>query len=687
MKAIALFLTATCLVQVSISRSRIPARRQHTADNAYLIKQKNIYELFWHIDQPTVYHPELYQKAQSFNFQDNLASFNNQAAVTEFLQRLEYGIVPRGILFSGDQHYHEAINLFYVFLSAKDFETLYNVAVWARFNVNEYVYIYALMVAVLHHPDTRRIHLPPLYEILPHYFFNEEVIHKAHHIALGNRQSAVNETVGSVNYYYIPANYSDWYIVHDHGVSDYHKLSYFTEDVGLTSFYVASIHDFPHWLSSDTHNLLPFFRGEWYLYLHHQILARYNLERLSNNLIDVEYVDINKPVVPYYPKLQHPNGASFPQRPVGFKIPVNMHEDVQALQDAHVRISDAIASGHIVDANGNPIDIYKTVDGLNQLGNIIQGNADSVNPGYYGQMDSLYRKVFGVTPVHHTTSNNVIPSALDMLSTCLRDPLFYRIHKNIVSYWTKYKQHLPKYTHEELVFPGVHVESVTVDQLVTFFDHFDSLISNAVPVSSHKQAQSTMIKARQNRLNHKPFSYHVTVHSDKYVKAVVRVFIGPKYDVYGREVDISESHYNFFEMDQWVVDLIPGPNELNRCSYEFLYAAPDEVPSDVLYRKVVKALENDELFAYSEQLYGFPDRLLIPKGKKKGLTFKLFVAVSSFSKTLGLYMDSPVWGSNVLDDRWLGYPLDRPIPFNFSKIPNFFMKDVVITHKQGDKLH
>lgn len=76
------------------------------------------------------------------------------------------------------------------------------------------------------------------------------------------------------------------------------------------------------------------------------------------------------------------------------------------------------------------------MDGLNHLGNVIQGNADSVNPGYYGHLDSLYRKVFGVTPVH-TTSNHVVPSALDLLSTRLRDPLFYGIYKNIVSYWTK----------------------------------------------------------------------------------------------------------------------------------------------------------------------------------------------------------------------------------------------------------
>jgi hypothetical protein len=71
MKAVTLFLAAAYLAQAA----QVPTQ---TADKAYLIKQKSIYELFWHIDQPTVYHPELYQKARSFSVEDNIASFTDQ---------------------------------------------------------------------------------------------------------------------------------------------------------------------------------------------------------------------------------------------------------------------------------------------------------------------------------------------------------------------------------------------------------------------------------------------------------------------------------------------------------------------------------------------------------------------------------------------------------------------------------
>lgn len=71
MKTVTLLLAAVCLTQAT----QVPT---YTADKAYLVKQKSIYELYWHIDQPTVYHPELYQKARSFSLENNIASFTDQ---------------------------------------------------------------------------------------------------------------------------------------------------------------------------------------------------------------------------------------------------------------------------------------------------------------------------------------------------------------------------------------------------------------------------------------------------------------------------------------------------------------------------------------------------------------------------------------------------------------------------------
>lgn len=108
----------------------------------------------------------------------------------------------------------------------------------------------------------------------------------------------------------------------------------------------------------------------------------------------------------------------------------------QAVLDSHNRISEAIDTGYLVDTNGKHINIYETADGLNQLGNVIQGNADSVNPKYYGHMDTMYRKILGMAP-ETRTKHNVVPTALDYYATSQRDPVFYQMYKNIIDYWTR----------------------------------------------------------------------------------------------------------------------------------------------------------------------------------------------------------------------------------------------------------
>lgn len=113
----------------------------------------------------------------------------------------------------------------------------------------------------------------------------------------------------------------------------------------------------------------------------------------------------------------------------------------QVLQDVHTRISDAIDKGYVVDAHGKHVDIYNSVDGFNHLGNVIQGNADSVNPSYYGRLDYLYRKVLGMGVVQ-VTKYTTIPSTIELLTTSLRDPVFYGMYKNIVTYWMRYESYI-----------------------------------------------------------------------------------------------------------------------------------------------------------------------------------------------------------------------------------------------------
>ncbi|MBR0637427.1 hypothetical protein HF694_18725, partial [Bacillus safensis] len=140
-----------------------------------------------------------------------------------------------------------------------------------------------------------------------------------------------------------------------------------------------------------------------------------------------------------------------------------------------------------------------------------------------------------------------VPTALDMYTTCLRDPLFWKLMKRIDSIFMLYKNLLPRYSREDLDFAGVKIEHVMTDTLVTFMDEYDVDITNAMYLDKtemQKKRSDMVYVARMRRLNHHPFKVTVDVVSDKAVDAVVRVFIGPKYDCMGRLLNIHDIRHD-----------------------------------------------------------------------------------------------------------------------------------------------
>lgn len=129
--------------------------------------------------------------------------------------------------------------------------------------------------------------------------------------------------------YIIPANYSGWYITYEHDQE--YKLNYFTEDIGLNLYYFYFRQQFPFWLKSEEFQF-PQYRGEEYLYGHKQLMTRYYLERLSNNLGKIEEFDYYKEFYPgYYPTLTYHNGLPFPQRPYMSTFPYYKYKYIKVL--------------------------------------------------------------------------------------------------------------------------------------------------------------------------------------------------------------------------------------------------------------------------------------------------------------------------------------------------------------------
>lgn len=109
-----------------------------------------------------------------------ILAFQKPEVVEEFFSLYTNELLPRGVVFNllNDEHLQYAIALYNLFYYAKDYETFLNVAIWARQNVNQGLFVYSLSVAIVHRPDTKDYLLPPIYEIFPQYFFNSHVIQK-----------------------------------------------------------------------------------------------------------------------------------------------------------------------------------------------------------------------------------------------------------------------------------------------------------------------------------------------------------------------------------------------------------------------------------------------------------------------------------------------------------------------------
>jgi len=68
---------------------------------------------------------------------------------------------------------------------------------------------------------------------------------------------------------------------------------------------------------------------------------------------------------------------------------------------------------------------------------------------------------------------------------------------------------------------------------------------------TYESDKKTTIKTRMPRLNHKTFNYKFDVTSDKEQDVLVRIFLGPKYDIYGKELSLNEKRMKMIEMDKF----------------------------------------------------------------------------------------------------------------------------------------
>ena len=284
------------------------------------------------------------------------------------------------------RHSEIAGKLINLFMSQKTVDDLISVAAYVRDRINTQLFNYALSVALLHRKDTKNVKIPSFAETFPDKFVDPKIVSRA-------REDLNVLPQGTLSPIVVPTDYTA------SDLDPEHKLWYFREDVGI------NLHHW-HW-----HLVYPFSgnfdlvnkdrRGEIFYYMHQQVIVRYYVERLSNNMGDVErFSNFRAPISHgYFPKLDTlVANRAWPSRPDGaapssVKRPVDgIDLDIADMERHRDNFLQAIQNGFAVAPNGQRVPLNEET-GIDILGNMMESSILSPNVGLYGNLHNSFHNI------------------------------------------------------------------------------------------------------------------------------------------------------------------------------------------------------------------------------------------------------------------------------------------------------
>nr|AAZ99031.1 hemocyanin subunit 2 [Perla grandis] len=631
-------------------------------DDTFYKHQTQVLHLVEHIYEPISSHYEdlIYIK-KTYDPLQHLDLFKDGEQVKHFVHDVTHGkFLAHDEIFNifHPQHRRQMIYLFEILYGAKDFDTFFNMAVWARDHMSPRMFLYAFSVAVLHRADCKGITLPPAYEITPDMFLTTDVMRKAYQAKMTAQKTVIPmKFTGSIK-------------------NPEQRVAYFGEDIGINSHHSHWHMDFPFWWKR-SYDITKDRRGELFFYMHHQMVNRFDAERLSNFLPQVEPLDWHHEIEEgFAPAAMYFNGQEFPMRPDGMHfhdLPWFTVKDTEEYED---RIRDIIAKGYVKAKDGHVVFLNGT-EGIDVLGLVVESLDHDFNSHYFGRLH-LNAHVLLSKITDPEQKFGTPPGVMEHFETATRDPAFFRLHKHIDNLFKMHKEMLSPYTKEELDFPGVIVDAVkvvgksedsTANQIVTFFDESHINLGNMWAHTPEKVG----IEVTTKRLNHESFKYVITATADKDTEGIVRIFLSPTYNWFGQEITLQDGHWGVIEMDRFPVKLTAGENVITRSGKKSVVT----IDEPMSFAEIHKAVADKDATHFHKEFRhcGFPHRLLVPKGRPEGMHYKLMVVITDYHKDVVVpdmdveHMDKlqsvgycGVMEGKIPDGKPMGFPFDRPVP-------------------------
>ncbi|CAK1590404.1 unnamed protein product [Parnassius mnemosyne] len=555
--------------------------------------------------------------------------------------------------------------------------------VYARVNLNPQLFNYCFSVALMHRNDTRNVRIQNFAETFPSKFMNSKVFAQAREVA-----AVVPKTLPRTPII-IPRDYT----ATDLDVE--HRLAYFREDIGV------NLHHW-HWhlvypfTASDRRIVDKDRRGELFFYMHQQIIARYNGERLNNSLPRTKKFSNWREPIPeaYFPKLDSlTSSRGWPPRQANMRWqdlnrPVDgLNITIADMERWRRNLEEAIATGMVRLPNGStqPLDI-------NTLGNMVESSILSPNMELYG---SVHNNGHSFSAYMHDPTHRYLESfgVIADEATTMRDPFFYRWHAFIDDLFQRHKEstYVRRYTRSELENPGVQITSATIESdsgmantLNTYWMMSDVDLSRGLDFSDRGP-----VYARFTHLNHRPFRYTINVNNTGSARrATCRIFIAPKFDERNLAWALSDQRKMFVEMDRFVVPLNAGQNTITRDSSQSSVTIPFEQTFRDL-SVVGSDPRRDNLTSFNYCGCGWPQHMLVPRGTEAGAAYQLFVMLSNYELDKVEQADGTEMTCKEAssfcglrdklypDRRAMGFPFDRPSS-SASSIEDFILPNMAL---------
>lgn len=684
MKSIGVFvlLSACALTSASLLTS-VPK----VADDKIILQQRTIFELLSHVHQKEL-HNKHWELVKDWELMKNMDHFTQPEVVEKFWKKWQVGMLTTTEIFdvTNKVHWKQAMVVYDLLNATKDWDTFHKTMVWLRYHISTEMFVYVLTSVIIHNERFAGLEMPAPYEIQPQYFFNAQTIRKAQREKMQRFENL--KMVDGMHDLVLLTNYTDSKLM----LNDEQRLAYFHEDIGLNSWYYYMHMDYPFWMDADNDKTWNDRRGEFYLWMHWHLMQRYHLERLSNGMHDTKEFSWDEHLpTGYYPQMTYMNGEKFPARGnyYNLKTPKNL-ENIEWVKTWERRLVEAIDRGYAIMDCGKKVNITEDIE---ELAKVFMALPHTGYSKYYGKFLSMSKRILSA-PVTTIDWHTVIPGVMQHYQTALRDPMFYQLYKRIMKKLMHWQKQLPSYNKEDLDFKGVEIKSVEMDKLITYFDLFEADITNAVDVAASELndgMENFMIKARNRRLNHLPFTVKLNVNSNKAQKSVVQMFVASKYDAYGHVYRMEDNRENFYLMGKWIVDLKEGMNMITRESSTLHPYVKDRTQ----FRTMMKNVMNNKWEMKNTEAHcGFPERLMLPRGKKEGMPFEFFFVVAPYMEPAA---GKQTWDKNIVcgigaGNRWMesrpfGWPFDRPIKMENWWTPNMYMHEAKIFHKKQSEIN